>query len=326
MSMGAQARVRWVEYADMLKGNTELLGGVYKPFNQKHLMSAWANLGAMSKVKKGVCRALSAAYLCRQYAKSRVPNLDDDEAALEELAKQDPKLLMSSLGKFFDVFREGRISDDEVKTLRNRGKVEREKRPEWQSGLAPKIDPFGFGFGVEQSGHLTIKEDDKWEQRAHKEWEPWRVRRVEQVAEAHYEAKKSRPKEFPKGDPLAPYHSDMDKTMAFFADANNFVRIRDGAIRLAGFREDGIWKEGSSPGYYMCWVSDHALALAVHPELGWGSEAKVHYKVKFFDPNYGECKFKTLEDFETFALQIADGFAGKYHQRHIDYRMYRVGT
>jgi hypothetical protein len=222
MSMGAQARVRWVEYADMLKGNTELLGGVYKPFNQKHLMSAWANLGAMSKVKKGVCRALSAAYLCRQYAKSRVPNLDDDEAALEELAKQDPKLLMSSLGKFFDVFREGRISDDEVKTLRNRGKVEREKRPEWQSGLAPKIDPFGFGFGVEQSGHLTIKEDDKWEQRAHKEWEPWRVRRVEQVAEAHYEAKKSRPKEFPKGDPLAPYHSDMDKTMAFFADSQQF--------------------------------------------------------------------------------------------------------
>jgi hypothetical protein len=28
----------------------------------------------------------------------------------------------------------------------------------------------------------------------------------------------------------------------------------------------------------MCWVSDHALALAVHPELGWGSEAKGPYQ------------------------------------------------
>lgn len=97
---------------------------------------------------------------------------------------------------------------------------------------------------------------------------------------------------------------------------------RDGAIRLAGFHDDCIWKEESSPGYYMCWVSEHALALAVHPELGWGSEAKGPYKVKFFDPNYGECKFKTLEEFQAFALQIADGFARKYLQGHMDYRMY----
>jgi hypothetical protein len=53
-----------------------------------------------------------------------------------------------------------------------------------------------------------------------------------------------------------------------------------------------------------------------------GSEAKGPYKVKFFDPNYGECKFRTLEEFQAFALQIADGFARKYLQGHMDYRMY----
>ena len=70
---------------------------------------------------------------------------------------------------------------------------------------------------------------------------------------------------------------------------------RGGVIHLAGPYSDWIWEmNGALQGYFMCWVSNHALALAVNT-LGWNG-----YMVKFFDPNYGECKFKKMSDFKEF--------------------------
>jgi len=327
MSTGAQAgqpggvkykaSLGWAGYADLLKAATEQQGGVYKPFDQKKLMTAWANLSAMSDVKKGVCRALAASYLCRQYASSLVRNDDGsvDETAIQALAKEDPQLLESSAGQFFRVFREGRISADEVQTLRTGAKVQREKRPQKESGMVPQ--------GVSMKGYLVAKKDGRWAQvnangvAARKLGEPWRVRRVEQVAEAHYEAKRSRPEVQP-GGMAEVYQGDMDRTMAYFSE--NLIGSRNGEIRLAGPYTDWIWEmEGATQGYFMCWVSDHALALAVKAKA---VEGKGNYKVKFFDPNFGECKFKTLAEFKEFAKQIAYGFGLTYHQRHMDYRMF----
>ena len=70
----------------------------------------------------------------------------------------------------------------------------------------------------------------------------------------------------------------------------------------------------------MCWVRGqgtergHAFALAMRKVGSWNG-----YTVKFFDPNFGESKFKTAEDFETFAGKIADRFCDEYHQTYMEY-------
>ena len=43
---------------------------------------------------------------------------------------------------------------------------------------------------------------------------------------------------------------------------------------------------------------------------------------EFFDPNYGECKFKNLADFKQFVGKISAGFCRQYHQARMDYRMF----
>ncbi len=309
-----KASLKWAGYADLLKSEAEKLGGVYKPFDQKKLMTAWANLDAMDRVKNGVCRALSASYLCRQYAASIVKDADGivDEAEMKALAMEDPQLVMSSQGRFFRVFREGRLSDDEHQALREGSKVEREKRPGTESGVVP--------FGANMRGHLVIKKDGKWlEPRVNgvpaRRLEAWRARRVEQVAEAHYEARASRPGSGTLGDFLEVYQGDMDRTMAYFSA--QLMGRRNGVIHLPGPYTDWIWgMSNASQGYFMCWVEDHALALAVQ-QFGWNG-----YMVKFFDPNFGECKFKKLGDFKKFVGQISQGFCAVYHQTRLDYRMF----
>jgi len=69
---------------------------------------------------------------------------------------------------------------------------------------------------------------------------------------------------------------------------------------------------------FMCWVPNHAFALAVQTMGSWNG-----FQVKFFDPNVGESKFKTVENFQTFAGKIAGGFRHVYHQTYMDYLMFR---
>jgi len=282
------------------------------------LITAWSNLAAIGDVKKGVCRALSAVYLCRQYTMASVKGADGeiDTAALQNLVEEFPPLVMASLGRFFGVFREGRISQDEYQGLQQGTQVQRAIRPEYQSGL----DRPGSGL----RGRLVAYQKGRWiEPRvqgkpARRLGEPWRVRRIEQLAEAHHDTRffSNTDKNANSQTLSKDYGTEMNNTMSLIS-GDGLTGNREGVISLPGPYSDWIWEmKGSAQGYFMCWVTDHVLALAVNT-FGWKG-----YTVKFFDPNYGECKFKKMGDFKTFAGAIAKAFHITYHQSRMDYKMF----
>lgn len=310
---------KWIGYADLMKGETEKLGGKFKPFDQRMLMAAWANLAVMTDVKKGVCRALSAVYLCRQYAAAclKGPDGEIDAAELQNFWKECPPLMLASQGQFFRVFREGRLSQDEYQRLQQGTPVQRSPRPEFESDNWVK--PAGY------RGHLALNTKGKWLEAktvqgtpARNLGEPWRVRRIEHLAEAHHDTRffSNTDKNSNSGTVTKDYPDEMKNTMSLIS-GDGLVGSREGVINLQGPYGDWIWEmRGSMQGYFMCWVTDHALALAVHT-FGWNG-----YTVKFFDPNYGECKFKKLGDFKKFLGLIAEGFRIQYHQMKMDYKMF----
>ena len=317
-----QKPLQWIQYAEGMKMLSEELEGKFKPFNQKQLQAAWANLTVMSDVRGGVCRALSAVYLCRQYVMSRVKDADGelDGKALNDLAMRDPPLGMTGKNRFFGTFREGRLDDDEYQGLKKGIKVQREPRPEYES----RLNPIGSGL----RGKLAIQKDGRWKEltvngRPAKELgEPWRVRRIEHMAEVHHDTRFSGAftENVPvhlRGKTLANYQGEMANAMEHFSAEAMLTENRHGVINLAGPYEDWIWDmRGASQGYFMCWVTDHVCALAVHM-FGWNG-----YTVKFFDPNYGECKFKKMSHFKEFCNRISEGFCRQYHQKKMDYTMF----
>jgi hypothetical protein len=113
----------------------------------------------------------------------------------------------------------------------------------------------------------------------------------------------------------------MDNTMEYFSHTLKNGGKHDGVILLNEERENWVWKmHGNSEAYCMCWVEDlkrggHAMALAVR-------DTARNYKVRFFDPNFGECRLKDLADFRKFATMIHPGFKKRYGTVHLHYRAY----
>ena len=140
----------------------------------------------------------------------------------------------------------------------------------------------------------------------------WRVRRMEQIAEVHHVTAK--PKDLPSfsDDQL---EGQMIATMQYFSLTMKFGG--DGRINLAGPYDDRVWTNEEN-GYYLRSVPLHAFALVVRKNGSW----KGGYTVKFFDPNYGESKFRDLETFKLFLNRIANVFNVQYHQKHMKYHLF----
>jgi len=296
----SKTKLSWGDYASVFETATIEEGGVYKTFSQDALLAAYMSLGPVENVKRGVCRALSAAYLARQYTVISLKSEDGkyDEIQMKQAMLEDPKRVLASVGSFFSNFGQGLITANERATNFNP-----KHRVKLEVG-------FGSGFWLDTGKLEYDQKNGAFPSRQHVSTDEWKVQRMEQVAEVQHATAK-------RVDIFSPSQMEdqMTKTMEYFS--SNMTSTCSGKIKLEGDYTDQLWGNHQT-GYYLCFVPTHAFALVVRTDTSW----KGGYHVKFFDSNFGQSKFRELENFKEFLRKIAGKFNSHYSQKHMDYHMF----